>query len=541
MLSITSNRIYSPAHILRPRRIALAVASASAMLALTANAHAAGLDRSTQPSWGIAQDGTYAYAEHVTIAPKVSGKDNLGRKTGNMTEDYKFTSYGVKADVNDSLSFGVFFDEPWGADVQYSGDNSFVGAPNAVINGLYAQASKNLQAAGINANITSAANLQNTIAGLQNQVTAGENQLTAASSQLTQAQSQLDAAKTQLTQAQAALAANPNLASALNPKIAALEQGIATGTAKLDAGKAQFEAGQKQVAAGKGAIKTLSGLQAATTPLSQNTEGTKVKVSSKKLTGVFGVKFGENKNWQVYAGPSFQKLEGEAHLRGDSYKTATNYDAMIPTSSAVGWLAGVAYSKPEIALKASLTYRSEIDHDLNIGENLPLYALRGGNPRQTNQVTVTTPQSVNLDFQTGLNKTTLLTGKVRWVPWGDFAIKPKLYGDVSGLNLVDYNKDSWAVDIGVGKKVSDRWAVSAQVTWDSGAGDPVTSLGPVDGYWGLGLGVRYNITPEWSASLGAKYLMFGDVKARLPDNTIVGKFEDNHATVYGLRLTYQKK
>ena len=541
MLSITSNRIYSPAHILRPRRIALAVASASAMLALTANAHAAGLDRSTQPSWGIAQDGTYAYAEHVTIAPKVSGKDNLGRKTGNMTEDYKFTSYGVKADVNDTFSVGVFFDQPWGADVQYSGDNNFVGAPNAVLNGVYAQASKSLQAAGVNANITNAADLQNTITELQTQVAAGENQLTAASAKLSQAQSQLDTAKTQLTQAQAALAANPNLASALNPKIVALEQGIAAGTANIDAGKAQLAAGQKQVEAGKGAVKTLSGLQAATTPLVNNTEGTKVKVSSKKIAGVFGVKFGENKNWQVYAGPSFQKLEGEVRLRGDSYKTATNYDATIPTSSAVGWLAGVAYSKPEIALKASLTYRSEIDHDLNIGENLPLYALRGGNPRQTNQVTVTTPQSVNLDFQTGLNKTTLLTGKVRWVPWSDFAIKPKLYGDVSGLNLVDYDKDSWAVDIGVGKKVSDRWALSGQVTWDSGAGDPVTSLGPVNGYWGLGLGARYNITPEWSASLGAKYLMFGDAKARLPDDTIVGKFEDNHATVYGLRLTYQKK
>lgn len=31
--------------------------------------------------------------------------------------------------------------------------------------------------------------------------------------------------------------------------------------------------------------------------------------------------------------------------------------------TAYGWMAGVAYSKPEIALKAALTYRSEIKHD----------------------------------------------------------------------------------------------------------------------------------------------------------------------------------
>lgn len=37
-------------------------------------------------------------------------------------------------------------------------------------------------------------------------------------------------------------------------------------------------------------------------------------------------------------------------------------------------MAGVAYSKPEIALKAALTYRSEIKHDTRMAEHLPLAA-----------------------------------------------------------------------------------------------------------------------------------------------------------------------
>jgi len=34
----------------------------------------------------------------------------------------------------------------------------------------------------------------------------------------------------------------------------------------------------------------------------------------------------------------------------------------------VGWLAGVAFQLPEIALKTSLTYRSEIEHSVNARE-----------------------------------------------------------------------------------------------------------------------------------------------------------------------------
>lgn len=40
---------------------------------------------------------------------------------------------------------------------------------------------------------------------------------------------------------------------------------------------------------------------------------------------------------------------------------------------------------------------------------------------------------------------------------------------------------------------------------------------------------------------GAKYLMFGDAKAKLPTGDIVGDFKDNDGWVYGVRLFYQKK
>ena len=497
--------------------LALAVAT----LSTVSIANAAGLDRSTQPSWAFTEEGTFAYVEHITIDPTIEGKDNAnvattdanftaGRNVPDMAEDYQFLNFGAKADVNDTISVGAFFDQPWAADVEYSGDNNFVGAPTSIVNGIYAQAAAGLQSAGIPLPVTNATELQTAISTIQNQVTAG--------------QARLDAANTQLTQAQAALAANPALAPVLTPQITALQQGIAAGTT--------------QVAAGTQAVKTLSTAQAASQNLSKVTGATNVSVSSQNFTGLLGVKLGEKKNIQIYGGPTIQRLEGDVHLRGNAYKTASGYDANITRDTAYGWMAGIAYLKPEIALKAALTYRSEIDHDVNTTENLPALGAAGVG---TNEITITTPKSVNLDFQTGINPTTLLTAKARWVPWSDFAIKPKIYGSASGLNLISYDDDAWTAEVGLGKKLSPQLAISGAVGYDSGAGNPITSLGPVEGNWNVGLGAKYNLTPEWAISGGVKYLMFGDAKAKLPDGSIVGDFQDNDGWVYGVRLSYQKK
>lgn len=497
--------------------LALAVAT----LSTVSIANAAGLDRSTQPSWAFTEQGTFAYVEHVTIDPTIEGKDNAnvattdanftaGRNVPDMAEDYQFLNFGAKADVNDTISVGAFFDQPWGADVEFSGDNNFVGAPTSIVNGIYAQAAAGLQNAGIALPVTNATELQTAISTIQSQVNDG--------------QARLDAANTQLTQAQAALAANPALAPVLTPQITALQQGIAAGTT--------------QVAAGNQAVNTLSTAQTASQNLSQVTGATNVSLSSQNFTGLLGVKLGEKKNIQIYGGPTIQRLEGDVHLRGNAYKTASGYDANIARDTAYGWMAGIAYLKPEIALKAALTYRSEIDHDVNTTENLPA---RGAAGVGTNEITITTPKSVNLDFQTGINPTTLLTAKARWVPWSDFAIKPKIYGSASGLNLVSYDDDAWTAEVGLGKKLSPQLAISGAVGYDSGAGNPITSLGPVEGNWNVGLGAKYNLTPEWAISGGVKYLMFGDAKAKIPDGSIVGDFQDNDGWVYGLRLSYQKK
>ena len=395
---------------------ALSLAVVSALAATSA--HSAGLDRSGQDVTAFLQDGTYAEAVYTYIDADVSGHDNgvatgaavnnyvQGKPTGDGAEDYDFFRFGVKGDLNDRFSVGVLYDEPFGAAVQYSGENNFVSASGA-----------------------------------------------------------------------------------------------------------------------------------------QKGEGTNVEIRTHNLTTLVGMKLGENRNFQIYGGAAAQHLTGEVHLRGIAYQTAQGYDARISPDTAVGWVAGVAYSKPEIALKAALTYRSEIEHESTIAEVFPATART-----TTRNFAVTLPESYNLDFQTGVNPTTLLTAKVRYVPWSDFDIRPPTYGDATAIQnngvplpIISYSDDQWSAEVGLGKRVSDRLALSGSVGWDSGAGNPASTLGPIEGYWSLGLGAKYNVTPEWSVSVGGKYLKFGDATANLPNGMTAGEFSDNDGFIAGVKLAYQAK
>ncbi len=461
----------------------LAVAVAAFSVASMSNA--AGLDRSGQDITAFLQDGTYAETVYTYINADVTGYDNAavrtddsgyvqGKKIDDIAESYDFFRYGVKADINDTFSIGVLYDEPFGAAALYSGDNNFVTIDDAdaLAQGFITQTAQGL---GI-----SPADLPIDVSTINSET--------------------IDTYITQL--------------KSLPPETDLGGVSVGQATTLLE--------NAKNLAATAG-------------------EATNVEVRSHSLTGILGMKLGQNKNFQVYGGPVAQRIEANVKLRGTAYGPASGYTANINASQDYGWLAGVSYTKPEIALQAALTYRSEIDHKTQIGESFDVGV--------GNAIEITTPKSVNLDFQTGVNPTTLATAKVRWVPWGDFAITPPNYNEVSktltgddkGLDLVSYDDDQWQVELGLAKRLTPALAVTGNIGWDSGAGNPVTSLGPIEGYYSAGLGAKYNVTENWAISAGGKYLWFGDAKGQIPNGDIVSKFEDNDGYVLGAKISYQSK
>ena len=452
---------------------------AVAALSIASVASAAGLDRSGQDITAFLQDGTYAESVYTYIDADVSGKDLSGNKLNDIAESYDFFRYGVKADINDTFSIGILYDEPFGAAADYNGQNDFV------------------------------------------------------------TESDRDAIIQDFTK-------KPNITEAYvdNVLIPQLQGALAPGN------PGGLTAEQLQAAQGQ-----LIGLEAAKGLAAVAGEATQVEVRTESITGILGAKFGANKEFQAYGGPVAQRVKADVKLRGDAYSSAKGYTTHISNDQDYGWIAGMAYSKPEIALKAALTYRSEIKHNAKAFETFPIATAAGATAglalptTRHSDIEINTPESVNFDFQTGINPTMLATAKVRWVPWSDFAIVPSLYNDVSkvstkddeGLALVSYDEDQWQVELGLAKRMTPALAVTGTVGWDSGAGNPVTSLGPIEGYYSAGLGAKYNVTENWAVSAGGKYLWFGDAKGQIPTKAVVSNFEDNDGFALGVKLSYQAK
>ncbi len=288
------------------------------------------------------------------------------------------------------------------------------------------------------------------------------------------------------------------------------------------------------------------------------TQGTSVEVETQNLSMILG--FQPNKNLNFYAGPVYQTVKGNIQLRGTAYggsATFGGYNADIKETGDIGWLAGAAYQIPEIALKASVTYRSEIKHSTDAKESFSSLGLFAGlNAIPAKETDITTPQSVNLDLQTGIMADTVAFANVRWVNWKDFAVRPYKFGVAStqaavvastgkkdGFDLVAYTDDQWSVTTGVGRKLNEHWAGNVSVGWDSGAGNPVTTLGPTEGYWNVGLGIQYSPAPNYFIAGGVKYFWLGDAKAQSGSqfNTpnYVAEFENNDAIAYGMKIGYK--
>lgn len=287
------------------------------------------------------------------------------------------------------------------------------------------------------------------------------------------------------------------------------------------------------------------------------TESTEVEVKTQSISMIFGYQPTENFNF--YAGPVYQTVEGDVQLRGLAYggnATFGGYNASIKETGDIGWLAGAAFQIPDIALKASVTYRSEIEHSVNVKESFNSAGLFAGlNAAPSLNTDITTPQSVNLDFQTGIMANTVAFANVRWVDWSNFSIQPYKFGLASKnalvqsqsgkpeFDLVAYTDDQISATVGVGRKLNDQWAGNVSVGWDSGAGNPVTTLGPTEGYWNVGLGAQFSPTPQTFIAGGVKYFWLGDAKAQtgaqFDTAGYVAEFKDNHAIAYGLKMGYK--
>ncbi len=72
------------------------------------------------------QPGNYFEAGISVLDPDVSGKDTSQNDTGDMANYYYSPNAALKLQATEHFSIGLIYDQPYGANAQYSGKNNFI-------------------------------------------------------------------------------------------------------------------------------------------------------------------------------------------------------------------------------------------------------------------------------------------------------------------------------------------------------------------------------------------------------------------------------
>ncbi|EPX79115.1 OmpP1/FadL family transporter [Litoreibacter arenae] len=260
--------------------------------------------------------------------------------------------------------------------------------------------------------------------------------------------------------------------------------------------------------------------------------GSTATLKTQALTGL--VRYKINENFSVHGGLRYQSFEARASIpfvQAPAGPTAgIPYAANGAKDYGVGYVVGAAYERPDIALRVALTYSSEISHSLSTVETGPV-------PGST-VTNVDTPQSVNLDFQTGIAADTLLFGSVRWVDWSDFDVTPAGYQVATSGSLVSYADDVITYNLGVGRRFNENWSGAVSIGYEKSNGGFASNLGPTDGNVSIGLGGTYT-NGGVKVTGGVRYVKIGDAQTQLARSGIAASdFNDNKAVVVGFKVGY---
>ncbi|WP_162617512.1 OmpP1/FadL family transporter [Yoonia maritima] len=95
----------------------------TAVCVMGATAAVAGTpERSGQSVASIFERGTYGEFTFSAVSPDLTGETSGGDDISDLGDTYYGFGGAFKKDIDDTLSFGVIFDQPWGADITYNMD-----------------------------------------------------------------------------------------------------------------------------------------------------------------------------------------------------------------------------------------------------------------------------------------------------------------------------------------------------------------------------------------------------------------------------------
>ena len=203
---------------------------------------------------------------------------------------------------------------------------------------------------------------------------------------------------------------------------------------------------------------------------------------------------------------------------------------------------GVAYEMKDIALRVEGIIQAKTDMSLTAKSA----TIAGGGLAAATAVpgssTLVIPQTMTLNFQSGIAEDTLLFGSIHKADWDDAQISiPANTNLAPAIGSSFSNKTAYSV--GLGRKISDDLSLIASYSTEDGGGS--TSTDPftlTDGYQTLGVAARYT-RDNMTLTAGYGYTKVGDVLVSY-DLTALGlgvltaDYKDNDISAIGLKIGF---
>ena len=213
------------------------------------------------------------------------------------------------------------------------------------------------------------------------------------------------------------------------------------------------------------------------------------------------------------------------------YYEGVSGDEMVP-------MAGAAYENKEIALRVELLLQLETDMSLTAKTS----AAKGLATTAVANSKLVVPQSMTLNFQSGVAEDTLMFGSIHKVDWDTAQITIPANNSAKAINTSFASRTAYSV--GIGRKINDSISVLGSYSTEDGGG--ATSTDPftlTDGSQTLGLGLRYT-RDNMTISGGYSYTKVGDVKvtstvaAGPPPVNLTADYKNNEVTGIGLKIGF---
>ena len=257
-----------------------------------------------------------------------------------------------------------------------------------------------------------------------------------------------------------------------------------------------------------------------------------VEAKSLALMGRYRI----NENMSVLGGVNRYSVSG-----GTVTTVAAHYAV---SGDEIAPVVGAAYENKEIALRVELLVQAETDMALTAGSSVAA-AVPTVNIANSKMVI---PQTMTLNFQSGIAEDTLLFGSIHKADWDTAQIT--IPGTNVGVNPVTGALDTTvlpvssafttktAYSVGVGRKINESFSALGSYSTEAGGGAlSADAFTLTDGSQTLGLGVRYtkdNIT----VTGGYSYTKVGDVTVTVSTTGQTATYANNEVTGLGLKIGF---